>query len=109
MEHRVTLAERQITLVLRYLHMCGGTLYDEKLPLHGAALSPMMRQNLVTFTRLDGTELSRAWYSQVSITALGLDWLKQRGCLTYGREERRGWNLWDQDLSLFLLQDKLPE
>lgn len=96
---------RQVIALLRYLHLVGGTLYQEKLPFPGYVLRTAGRKGLVNFTTLDGYMRDREGHTQVSLTEHGHAFLRLRDCLRFGQEDDQspGRNIYDRDFSAVLL------
>jgi hypothetical protein len=102
------LRERQFTVLLRFLHLHGGLVYEEKLPRCLDTFRDMRREGLVGFEHSDGSAADRVNHSQVRMSSKGHEWLRERDCLTFGREHRHGLRQWDNDFSRLLLKGELP-
>lgn len=104
-----SLRERHFTVLLRFVHLHGGVLYEQKLPRCPDVFRDMRREGLLFFENEDGRSIDRVQHAQVRVSAKGLDWLQERNCHTFGWEERRhGPRQWDQDFSRLLLKGELP-
>ena len=101
--------ERRFTVLLRFLHLHGGVMYEEKLPRCHDTLREMRREGLVGFEQSDGTEVDRAHHVQVRVSDKGRTWLKDRNCHTFGWERRHGLRQWDHDFSNLILKGELPD
>ncbi len=106
MEHR--LKERHFTVLLRFLHLHGGVLYEEKLPRCLDVFRDMRREGLVGFENLEGRPMDRVNHAHVRMSSKGLDYLRDRNCHTFGWERRHGLRQWDHDFSRLLLRGELP-
>ena len=97
--------ERQIVCLLRYLHLFGGTLYQEKIPFPGYVMRSANRRQLLTFSSLDGHMRAREGHTQVAMTDAGRAFLKMRDCLRFGQEDEQiaGRNDYDRDFAAVLL------
>lgn len=100
--------ERRFTLLLRLLHVQGGTVYEEKLPRCLDDLRAMEKAKLVAFRQLSGERAPRVDHARVQVTSAGLAWLEERDCRTFGWEARHGLRQCDRDFSRFLLEGDMP-
>lgn len=97
---------RQVCAMLRYVHLCGGGLAQEKLPFPGWVLRTARRRMLVTFESLDGALRDREGHTQIKITEFGRAFLEMRDCLRIGQEADQPLGLrdYDRDFSAVLLR-----